>query len=57
MGYAEFCKRGTDEWSPVDDRVMSTLTLGARLSGLNAWDKDVQLRQLGGTAAHLGTGQ
>ena len=51
MGYAEFCKRGTDEWSPVDDRVMSTLTLGARLSGLNAWDKDV--RRYGNSVAPL----
>lgn len=48
MGYAEFCKRGTDGWSPVDDRVMSTLTLAARLSGLDAWDKDVR-RYVGST--------
>lgn len=48
MGYAEFSKRGTGEWSPVDDRVMSTLTIAARLSGLDAWDKDVR-RYVGST--------
>ena len=48
MGYAEFSKRDTGEWQPVDDRVMCTLTIAARLSGLDAWDKDVR-RYVGST--------
>lgn len=44
LGYTEYrvkmveCQR----WLPVDDRVVNGITMGVRLSGLDAWDKDVK---------------
>jgi len=47
MGYTEYRSRhrvtaGNVAWTPVDERAMSALTISARLSGLDAWDKDVR---------------
>lgn len=44
MGYPEYHSRRavTDGWQPVDDRVVNGLTMEARLSGLDAWDKDIK---------------
>jgi len=44
MGYTEYHskKAAANGWQPVDDRVVNGLTMEARLSGLDAWDKDVR---------------
>ena len=44
MGYTEYQPRCMTNggWLPVDDRVVNSLTMVARLSGLDAWDKDVR---------------
>ena len=44
MGYTEYRLKdnGNGLWSPVDDRVVKSLTMAARLSGLDAWDKDIR---------------
>ena len=45
MGYTEYRRRladGTGQWQPVDDRAKGGLTIAARLSGIDAWDKDVR---------------
>ena len=44
MGYPEYHSRRAlaAGWQPVDDRVINGLTMEARLSGLDAWDKDVK---------------
>ncbi len=43
MGYTEYRLRKEGcHWQPVDDRVVNGLTMAARLSGLDAWDKDVR---------------
>ena len=44
LGYTEFrSKLSADQrWKPVDDRMVNSLTIEARLSGLNAWDKDIR---------------
>lgn len=43
MGYAEYYEneRNFYGWMPVDERVLNTLAMEARLSGLNVRDKDV----------------
>ena len=44
MGYPEYHSRRAvnSGWLPVDDRVVNGLTMEARLSGLDAWDKDIK---------------
>lgn len=43
MGYTEYKLKHTDaSWQPVDDRTTNSLTMAARLSGLDAWDKDIK---------------
>lgn len=43
MGYTEYRPNTTwfQDWQPVDERVISSFTMDARLTGLNVWDKDV----------------
>jgi len=43
MGYTEYRPNTTwfQEWQPVDERVINSFTMDARLTGLNVWDKDV----------------
>jgi len=43
MGYTEFLpkKRMAIGWQPVDERVLNSIAMEARLAGLNVWDKDV----------------
>lgn len=43
MGYTEYRPNTTwfQNWQPVDERVISSFTMDARLTGLNVWDKDV----------------
>ena len=44
MGYAEYRpkEKPYHPWLPVDDRVQNTLSMEARMAGLNVWDKDVK---------------
>lgn len=44
LGYTEFCSKRADapSWKPVDDRTINSMTIEARLSGLDAWDKDIR---------------
>lgn len=43
MGYTEYRPNTTwfQDWQPVDERVINSFTMDARLTGLNVWDKDV----------------
>lgn len=43
MGYTEYRPNTTwfQNWQPVDERVINSFTMDARLTGLNVWDKDV----------------
>ena len=40
MGYTEYHKCGEKMWLPVDARVINTLTMLARLDGINVWNHD-----------------
>ena len=44
LGYTEFCSKRSEvpAWTPVDDRMINSMTIEARLSGLDAWDKDIK---------------
>ena len=44
LGYTEYCSKRAEQetWKPVDDRTVNSLTIEARLSGLDAWDKDIK---------------
>ena len=44
MGYTEYRLKAdsSDRWCPVDDRVLKSLTMAARLSGVDAWDNDIR---------------
>jgi len=44
MGFTECCSKRSvsQEWKPVYDRMINSLTIEARLSGLDAWDKDIR---------------
>ena len=44
LGYTEFCSKRSESliWKPVDDRTINSMTIEARLSGLDAWDKDIR---------------
>ena len=44
LGYTEFrSKRSVAQvWNPVDDRMINSMTIEARLYGLDAWDKDIR---------------
>lgn len=43
MGYTEYRPNTIwlQDWQPVDERVINSFTMDARLTGLNVWDKDV----------------
>ena len=43
MGYTEYLPNDTDggQWLPVDDRMVNSMTMAARLAGIDAWDRDV----------------
>lgn len=42
MGYAEYKEKGTggSSWQPIDKRTINSLTLQARLNGINIWNND-----------------
>ncbi len=44
MGYTEYRskKKSYYGWMPVDEQMMNSLSMEARLAGLNVWDKDVK---------------
>ena len=43
MGYTEYRLRTVGgKWLPADERIVNGMTMAARLSGLDAWDKDVR---------------
>ena len=44
MGYTEYRPNHTwvEQWQPCDDQVINSMTIAARLAGLDVWDKDVR---------------
>lgn len=43
MGYAEYRDKDRgDSWQAIDDREVNTLTMQARLSGINIWNSDTK---------------
>lgn len=44
LSYTEFRSKRSESqtWKPVDDRTINSMTIEARLSGLDAWDKDIR---------------
>ena len=41
-GYAEYRQQGGNAWTPVGDREVNTLTMKARLEGINIWNSDTK---------------
>jgi len=45
MGYTEYHTRNSDRqepWTAADSRAVNSMTMTARIAGMNAWDKDVR---------------
>jgi hypothetical protein len=42
MGYAEYRSIDGDAWTPVDERELNTMTMEARLKGINIWNSDTR---------------
>ena len=42
MGYAQYQQPDSETWMPIDERVINTLTMKARLTGINIWNSDTK---------------